>query len=82
MNRPLEITGLTKTFSTPTGPFVAIKDFNARIEPGEFVCILGHSGCGKSTLLSIIAASYASVYSMDPIGAAVQASKRRSSRFR
>jgi len=55
MKRPLEITGLTKTFSTPTGPFVAIKDFSARIEPGEFVCILGHSGCGKSTLLSIIA---------------------------
>ncbi len=55
MKRPLEITGLTKTFSTPSGPFVAIKDFNARIEPGEFVCILGHSGCGKSTLLSIVA---------------------------
>src|SRR6266545_2569796 len=55
MNRPLEITGLTKTFATPAGPFVAIKNFNARIEPGEFVCILGHSGCGKSTLLSIIA---------------------------
>lgn len=55
MRRPLEITGLTKTFSTSSGTFVAIKDFDARIEPGEFVCILGHSGCGKSTLLSIIA---------------------------
>lgn len=55
MNRPLEITGLTKIFSTPSGPFVAIRNFDARIEPGEFVCILGHSGCGKSTLLSIVA---------------------------
>jgi nitrate ABC transporter ATP-binding subunit len=55
MKRPLEITGLTKIFETPSGPFVAIKDFNATIEPGEFVCILGHSGCGKSTLLSILA---------------------------
>jgi nitrate ABC transporter ATP-binding subunit len=55
MKRPLEITNLTKIFSTPSGPFVAIKDFDAKIEPGEFVCILGHSGCGKSTLLSIIA---------------------------
>ena len=55
MKRPLEITGLTKIFPTAGGPYVAIKNFDARIDPGEFVCILGHSGCGKSTLLSIIA---------------------------
>jgi nitrate ABC transporter ATP-binding subunit len=55
MNPPLELTGLTKIFDTPAGPFVAVKDVNARIQPGEFVCILGHSGCGKSTVLSIIA---------------------------
>ena len=52
---PLELTGLTKVFPTPSGPFVAVKDVNAQIEQGEFVCILGHSGCGKSTVLSIIA---------------------------
>jgi len=55
MNKPLEITGLTKVFDTPSGPFVAVKDVNAEIEAGEFVCILGHSGCGKSTVLSILA---------------------------
>src|SRR5437867_2793329 len=55
MTRPLEITSLSKTFPTPTGPYVAIKDFSVKIEPGEFVCILGHSGCGKSTLLAILA---------------------------
>ena len=55
MNPPLELTGLTKVFETPTGPFVAVKDVNAQVMPGEFVCILGHSGCGKSTVLSIIA---------------------------
>jgi nitrate ABC transporter ATP-binding subunit len=55
MIRPLEITSLTKIFPTPTGPFTAIKDFSVTIEPGEFVCILGHSGCGKSTVLSILA---------------------------
>lgn len=55
MKRPLEITSLTKTFLTPSGPYVAVKDFSATIEPGEFVCIVGHSGCGKSTVLSIIA---------------------------
>ena len=55
MTRPLEITSLSKIFPTPTGPYVAIKDFSVKIEPGEFVCILGHSGCGKSTLLAILA---------------------------
>jgi nitrate/nitrite transport system ATP-binding protein len=55
MNVPLELTGLCKIFATPTGPFVAVKDVNARIHQGEFVAILGHSGCGKSTVLSIVA---------------------------
>lgn len=55
MRVPLELTGLTKIFPAATGPFVAVKDVNAKITTGEFVAILGHSGCGKSTVLSIIA---------------------------
>ena len=55
MNRPLEITGLSKTFSTPEGSFTAVKNFNLTIETGEFICLVGHSGCGKSTVLSILA---------------------------
>jgi len=55
MMAPLELTGLTKVFSTPAGPFVAVKDVNAEVAAGEFVAILGHSGCGKSTVLSILA---------------------------
>src|SRR5712692_1625372 len=55
MQRPLEITSLTKVFATPAGPHVAVKDFRAVIQPGEFVALLGHSGCGKSTVLSIVA---------------------------
>ena len=50
---PLEITGLTKVFDTPSGPFVAVKDVNAIINQSEFVWIIGHSGCGKSTVLAI-----------------------------
>ena len=52
---PLELTGLSRVFPTPSGPFIAVKDVNATIEAGEFVTILGHSGCGKSTVLSIVA---------------------------
>ncbi len=59
---PLEITGLTKVFPTPSGPYVAVQDVNARIKNGEFVCILGHSGCGKSTILSIIAGLQKATY--------------------
>jgi len=57
MNRafPLELTGLSKEFPTPSGPFPAVVDVNAQIAQGEFVSLLGHSGCGKSTVLSIIA---------------------------
>jgi nitrate ABC transporter ATP-binding subunit len=55
MNALLELTSLTKVFTTATGSFVAVKDVNVEIGAGEFVCILGHSGCGKSTVLSVIA---------------------------
>ncbi len=52
---PLELTGLTKVFATPSGPFVAVKNVNLRVQRSEFICIVGHSGCGTSTVLSIIA---------------------------
>jgi nitrate/nitrite transport system ATP-binding protein len=49
----LELTNLGKTYDTEQGPAVIVKDFNLRLNEGEFVCIVGHSGCGKSTVLSI-----------------------------
>ena len=55
MISPLELTGLSRVFPTPSGPFIAVKDVNATVTAGEFVAILGHSGCGKSTVLSIVA---------------------------
>jgi len=51
----LELSNLTKTYPTPCGPAVIVKNFNLRIKKGEFVCLIGHSGCGKSTVLSMIA---------------------------
>jgi nitrate ABC transporter ATP-binding subunit len=55
LQRPMNISSLTKAFPTPGGQHVAVKDFRAVIQPGEFVTLLGHSGCGKSTVLSIVA---------------------------
>ena len=62
MIAPLELTGLTKIFDTSAGPYIAVKDVNARVEAGEFICLLGHSGCGKSTVLSILAGLVEATY--------------------
>ena len=51
----LELEDVGKTFSTLAGPVIAVEGVNARVDEGEFTCILGHSGCGKSTVLSIVA---------------------------
>ena len=36
------------------GDFVAVRDANVKIEPGEFFSFLGPSGCGKTTVLRAI----------------------------
>lgn len=43
------------SFAYEGGEKLVLKDINARIEAGEFICILGQSGCGKSTLLRLLA---------------------------
>ncbi|MGH7896790.1 MAG: ABC transporter ATP-binding protein [Candidatus Binatia bacterium] len=51
----IEVWRLAKTYPAPGGgEAVIVHDFNLRIRPGEFVCLIGHSGCGKSTVLSIV----------------------------
>ena len=35
--------------------YVALRNVNLSISPGEFCCLLGPSGCGKSTVLRMIA---------------------------
>lgn len=51
----LEVTSLSKEFSTRDSRFFALEDISFSVSEGEFVCIVGPSGCGKSTLLRIIA---------------------------
>ncbi len=51
----LDIQSVTKAYRLETKEFLAVKDINLHIKPGEFVCLLGPSGCGKSTLLRMIA---------------------------
>src|SRR6478735_1999382 len=48
----LKVEGLAKTF-VPGKPVFA--DVGFTLDPGEFVCIIGHSGCGKTTILNVLA---------------------------
>lgn len=52
----IECRGVGKTWNTDTTkPFVALRDIDLSVAPGEFVVLLGPSGCGKSTLLYLLA---------------------------
>ena len=47
----LEIRGLSKRY----GEREVLRNTQLRIEPGQFIAIVGRSGCGKSTLLRLVA---------------------------
>jgi len=55
MSAYFETYKLGKTYKTPKGDAVIVKNFNLKMKKGEFVCVIGHSGCGKSTVLSMVA---------------------------
>ncbi len=57
-NKPLiRVEGLAKRFPEPggKGSLTVFENLWFAVDPGEFVCIIGHSGCGKSTILNILA---------------------------
>src|SRR5438094_8664124 len=43
------------TLRYPTAPSPTLRDISFRVEPGEFVGIVGSTGSGKSTLLYLLA---------------------------
>ncbi|HEY8872880.1 MAG TPA: ABC transporter ATP-binding protein [Stellaceae bacterium] len=51
----IRIAGLSKSFATRAGPFVALDGISLDIARGSFCTIVGPSGCGKTTLLRILA---------------------------
>lgn len=51
----VELFRVGKTFDTPKGPLLIVRDFNLDMKEGEFVSLIGHSGCGKSTVLGMLA---------------------------
>jgi len=51
----VELFNLGKTYQTPRGGHVVVRDFHLRMAKGEVVALIGHSGCGKSTVLTMVA---------------------------
>jgi putative ABC transport system ATP-binding protein len=49
----IDLQGITKVYETDAGPFLALKDLDLRVYPGEFVAVVGKSGSGKSTLINM-----------------------------
>ncbi len=53
-NRAVVISKLCKTFPTPDGVKIAIKNLNLTLYEGHITCLLGHNGAGKTTLMGIL----------------------------
>lgn len=57
MSEPLiRVEGIAKRYAGRGGAATTVfENLHFAIEPGEFVCLIGHSGCGKTTVLNILA---------------------------
>jgi len=52
----IECENITKIYGAGESSIQAVGNMSFRIDPGEFVAVMGESGSGKSTLLSILGA--------------------------
>jgi putative ABC transport system ATP-binding protein len=50
----IDLRQVAKTYKGSAGVFVALKEINFQVLPGEFVAVVGKSGSGKSTLLNLL----------------------------
>ena len=51
----LELRNVSKSYGHGSARTEVLKNLNLRVEPGEFVAIVGFSGSGKTTLISLLA---------------------------
>jgi putative ABC transport system ATP-binding protein len=51
----IELRNVTKRYPGEGGGFSALRELSLRVEPGQFVAVVGRSGSGKSTLLNLVA---------------------------
>jgi len=50
----LEANHLSKSYATPAGELVVLRDVSLSLNAGDSACVMGPSGSGKSTLLYIL----------------------------